>query len=102
MSANTIFDLMPRIDALDEGLVDLLVQRFVMSREIGRLKAGSGYAPFDPVRVQSQIGRFADRCAEAGLDRWMGQQVISVVIGQVIVERFTNLAPPAEHDREKT
>jgi chorismate mutase len=102
MVGDIISGLMPQVDAVDAALVDLLKQRFALSREIGDLKARSGQAPFDPTRVQSQIARFVDRCAEAGLNPWMGQQVISTIVGQVIVERFSILTPPTDSDREET
>ena len=44
-----------KIDLLDEQMLDLLVQRFSVSREIGEIKASVGINIGDPNRKQEII-----------------------------------------------
>ena len=50
-----------KIDLLDEQMLDLLVQRFSVSREIGEIKASSGINVGDPNREQEIIDRLAEK-----------------------------------------
>ena len=49
------------IDLLDEQMLDLLVQRFSVSREIGKIKASGGINVGDPNREQEIIDRLAEK-----------------------------------------
>ena len=51
--------LRDKIDLLDEQMLDLLVQRFSVSREIGEIKASGGINVGDPNREQEIIDRLA-------------------------------------------
>ena len=50
-----------KIDLLDEQMLDLLVQRFSVSREIGEIKASGGINVGDPNREQEIIDRLAEK-----------------------------------------
>ena len=50
-----------KIDLLDEQMLDLLVQRFSVSREIGEIKASGGINIGDPNREQEIIDRLAEK-----------------------------------------
>jgi len=52
--------LRDKIDLLDEQMLDLLVQRFSVSREIGEIKASGGINVGDPNREQEIIDRLAE------------------------------------------
>lgn len=79
------------IDEIDQSLVKLLALRFDHSREIGRIKREQGEPPFDPERLRTQTARFARDCVNAGLAAGMAQQLISVIVAQVLVERLQSL-----------
>ena len=53
--------LRDKIDLLDEQMLDLLVQRFSVSRKIGEIKASGGINVGDPNREQEIIDRLAEK-----------------------------------------
>jgi len=53
--------LREKIDLLDEQMLDLLVQRFSFSREIGEIKASGGINVGDPNREKEIIDRLAKK-----------------------------------------
>ena len=57
-----------KIDLLDEQMLDLLVQRFSVSREIGKIKASGDINVGDPNREQEIIDRLAEKL-EGKLER---------------------------------
>ena len=57
-----------RIDALDDKIVDLLVERIGIIREVGHLKAEKGIAPILQDRVDEVRERAAARAEAQGLD----------------------------------
>jgi len=63
-----IIELRQIIDFLDDQMLDLLVQRFAVSIEIGEIKASSGINIGDPNREREIINRLANKL-EGKLDR---------------------------------
>jgi len=57
-----------KIDSLDEQMLDLLIQRFSASKEIGGIKASGGINIGDPNREQEIIDRLAEKL-EGKLER---------------------------------
>jgi chorismate mutase-like protein len=57
-----------RIDALDDKIVDLLVERIGIIREVGHLKAEHGIPATLQDRVDQVRERNADRAASKGVD----------------------------------
>lgn len=57
-----------RIDALDDKIVDLLVERIGIITEVGHLKAREGIPAILPDRVEQVRERAAARAAAKGLD----------------------------------
>jgi chorismate mutase len=60
--------LRDKIDLLDEQMLDLLVQRFSISRKIGEIKASCGINVGDPNREQEIIDHLAEKL-EGKLER---------------------------------
>ena len=60
--------LRDKIDLLDEQMLDLLVQRFSVSREIGKIKASGDINVGDPNREQEIIDHLAEKL-EGKLER---------------------------------
>ncbi len=58
-----ITTLRNKIDDLDNQILDFLVQRFSISREIGDIKASSGIKISDPDREKKIIERLAKKLA---------------------------------------
>jgi len=63
-----INELRQKIDNFDDQILDLLVQRFAVSKEIGEIKASGGINVRDPNREQEIIHRLADKL-EGKLDK---------------------------------
>ena len=57
-----------KIDNFDNQILNLLVQRFALSKEIGEIKASGGINVRDPNREQEIIDRLADKL-EGKLDK---------------------------------
>ena len=67
-SKEKIIELRQIIDFLDDQMLDLLVQRFAVSIEIGEIKASSSINIGDPNREREIINRLANKL-EGKLDR---------------------------------
>ncbi len=72
------------IDNLDAAVIHLLAERFKLTREVGRLKAGRDLPPSDPVRETRQIDRMRAFAAEAGLEPAFAEKFLAFVIAEVI------------------
>lgn len=53
--------LRKKIDDLDDQLIDLLVKRYALSREVGHIKAKDGQSVHDPSREREIIDRLTKR-----------------------------------------
>ena len=67
-----------KIDSLDDQMLDLLVQRFSVSREIGKIKASDGINVGDPNREQEIIDRLADK-----LEGKLARDDIAAIFGPI-------------------
>ena len=67
-----------KIDLLDEQMLDLLVQRFSVSREIGEIKASGGINIGDRNREQEIIDRLAEK-----LEGKMERNDIAAIFGSI-------------------
>ena len=67
-----------KIDLLDEQMLDLLVQRFSVSREIGEIKASGGINIGDRNREQEIIDRLAEK-----LEGKMERNDIAAIFGPI-------------------
>jgi chorismate mutase len=72
------------IDRLDAILVYTLAERFKHTQAVGRLKAGHGLPPSDPVREAAQIARLEQLAAESGLDPDFAREFLRFIISEVI------------------
>jgi len=70
--------LRDKIDLLDEQMLDLLVQRFSVSREIGEIKASGGINIGDPNREQEIIDRLVEK-----LEGKMERNDIAAIFGPI-------------------
>ena len=72
------------IDNLDAALVHLLAERFRITQEVGRYKAGVGLPPADPEREERQIERLRSLAEEAGLDPDFSEKFLRFIVAEVI------------------
>ena len=66
------------INELDDRMLDLLVRRFAVSREIGEIKASSGLNIGNPNREQEIIDRLTEK-----LEGKLNREDISAIFGPV-------------------
>jgi chorismate mutase len=69
-----------RIDALDDQIVDLLVERIGIIREVGHLKAEKGIEPILQDRVDEVRERAAARAEAKGLDAALVRELYARLI----------------------
>lgn len=84
--ADELESLRQQIDAVDERFVELLAERFRITRRVGRIKADRGLPPQDALReaqIDAKIRRLAN---EFELDEGMVSDVLRAVIDRVVAE----------------
>lgn len=57
-----------RIDEIDEAIMELLVKRMQVAREIAEVKREKGHAVFQPCRYNGTMQRYAEFCEKGKLD----------------------------------
>ena len=57
-----------RLDEIDDKLMELLVQRMAVSREIGAVKREKGLTVFQPFRYNETIERYTKFCNDGKID----------------------------------
>ena len=62
-SIERINSLRKKIDELDDQMIDLVVQRLAIAKEIGDIKETNGIEGIDPYRESQIINRFAEKLA---------------------------------------
>lgn len=70
-----------RIDALDDQIIDLLVARTAIIREVGQFKFDHDIPAVLPDRVTEVRERAAERAAAKGLDADLVRQLYTTIIG---------------------
>lgn len=70
-----------RIDALDDQIIDLLVSRTGIIREVGQFKFDNNIPAVLPDRVIEVRERAAERAAAKGLDPELVRQLYTIIIG---------------------
>lgn len=69
-----------RIDALDDKIIDLLVERIGIIREVGHFKYDNDIPAVLPDRVIEVRERAAERAAAKGLDPELVRQLYNIII----------------------
>jgi chorismate mutase len=57
-----------RLDEIDDMLMELLVKRMAISREIGAVKREKGLTVFQPFRYNKTIERYTKYCSDSKMD----------------------------------
>lgn len=69
-----------RIDALDDKIVDLLVERIGIIREVGHLKAAHGI----PATLQDRVDQVRERNAERAASKGVDPEIIRTLYATLI------------------
>ena len=71
-----------KIDALDDQIVDLLIARMDIEREVGEVKAREQIATVQEDRVVEVRERCAERGAKKGLNPGMVRKIYTIIIDE--------------------
>ncbi|MCC5885845.1 MAG: chorismate mutase [Gammaproteobacteria bacterium] len=78
--------LRSEIDQLDEKLIELLAERFAVSRRVGKLKRSSVLPPRDEEREQRQLQRVRGLAQAHGVSPELAEAALRLIVDTVVVE----------------
>jgi chorismate mutase len=72
------------IDNLDAALINIMAERFRVTKAVGVLKAKNDFPPSDPDREKRQVERLRKLATDANLDPDFAEKLLNFVISEVI------------------
>ena len=72
------------IDNLDAALINIVAERFRITKQVGEFKAEHKLPPADPAREKRQVERLRKLAAEANLDPDFAEKLLNFIISEVI------------------
>ncbi len=81
LSGNPLADLRRRIDAIDEGLLDLLEGRGRLATRVLETKQREGLPIFVPAREQEKVDAFRAQAQQRGLDPEWAEDFLRMIMG---------------------
>ncbi len=72
------------IDNLDAALINIVAERFRITKQVGEFKAEHNLPPADPDREKQQVERLRKLAADANLDPDFAEKLLSFIIEEVI------------------
>lgn len=84
MTDPVLAGLRTRIDELDAALIQLMADRFEVTRLVGAHKKEAGLPPADPAREERQIARLRAMAEAADLDPTFSEKLLRLIIDEVI------------------
>lgn len=72
------------IDNLDAALINIMAERFRVTKAVGVLKAENDFPPSDPDREKRQVARLRELATDANLDPDFAEKLLNFVISEVI------------------
>ena len=79
-------ELRAGIDEVDNRIIDVLVERFKLTREIGILKRDAGFGPVDPKREHELYERVRSRAVANTIDPETVEAMYRALMTHVVVE----------------
>lgn len=79
-------ELRSEIDQLDEKLIEVLAERFNVSRRVGELKRSNVLPPRDEEREQRQLRRVRDLAQAHGVPPELAGAVLRLIVDTVVVQ----------------
>jgi chorismate mutase len=77
-----------RLDEIDVQLLDLLTERFAVTRQVGELKHDLGLSPRDPAREAAQLERLTALAKEKGLEPDIVTKIFRVIVDAVVANHI--------------
>jgi chorismate mutase len=72
------------IDNLDAALINIMAERFRVTKAVGVLKAENDFPPSDPAREKKQVERLRQLATDANLDPDFAEKLLNFIISEVI------------------
>jgi len=72
------------IDNLDAALINIMAERFRVTKAVGVLKAENDFPPSDPDREKKQVERLRNLATDANLDPDFAEKLLNFIISEVI------------------
>ena len=72
------------IDNLDAALINIVAERFRITKQVGAFKAEHNLPPADPGREKQQVERLRRLAEEANLDPDFAEKLLNFIIEEVI------------------
>lgn len=79
-----LLELRAQIDATDDKLLDMLVERFKITRQVGEMKRDAGLPPADPNREAQMYERLRSHASDRGLDPDTIEDVYRALLSHVV------------------
>ena len=81
-----LVELRHEIDDVDDRILEVLVERFRLTREIGILKRDGGLGPTDPAREQQLYDRVRREATDRSIDPDVVESLYRALLSHVVVE----------------
>ena len=72
------------IDNLDAALINIVAERFRITKQVGEFKAEHNLPPADPSREKQQVERLRKLASDANLDPDFAEKLLNFIIDEVI------------------
>jgi chorismate mutase len=79
-----LLNLRRGIDEVDAQIVQLLIQRFGLTEQVGELKARQSLEAFDPKREADKLDRLVALCEGSQLDPELVRELFSRIMQEVV------------------
>ncbi len=89
-----------RIDALDDKIVDLLLERFNIVRDVAKVKGEHNIPTVVEDRIKDVINRVGDRAGEANEDIICEIYALIIAIAHDVEDEVTGRNPDSDDDDE--
>ena len=79
-----LLDAREKIDSIDRRLVELLAERFVLTEEVGQLKASNALTAVDPKREAEKLDTLRSLAQESGINPDLVNLIFSEIMAEVV------------------
>ena len=85
-------DLRESLDNIDHAIMNLLAERFRVTRKVGLYKKANGLPPVDASREAAQFARLAKQAEQTGVDPDFTTRLFRLIIDEVVSQHKRALA----------
>ena len=86
MTSEKLNELRIGIDDLDSKIIQLIADRFSLTRQVGQIKSHSNIDPVDPDREEFVLDKWEKLAIDADVDPALARALIRLIIDQSVAE----------------